>query len=360
MDRFRLVPGSPSFHWRSRETRLDGHQLFSYARHAMIQFLAFLRHRKAFEKPRLLLPLYMCHEVIITLRQHAEHVSFFPQDEDLGFDPAQIREQCVREKINVVLISHLYGKRIAVEPLRGICDELGIVLLEDSAHLPWFVLDDEPQYSHAQFFTYRKLFALPYGASIKVCPEWREAFASYCETEVEWKSEDFAGLAFCKWLARESAKTLIKESKLTWRRSYAELGIDPLKEFNCVPGVLRLCMRHLYDDQYVENRKKNHELLKQEFTPAIPGWKILDCSGKNDVPYQFLIYRNAHTDVVSILNRFLHFGVSAVKGLELLPETRDQLGKDHPFNNQIGLPIHQDLSRGQIDHMLETCRTVLS
>lgn len=360
MDRFRLVPGSPSFHWRSRATQLDGHQLFSYARHAMIQFLAFLKHRKAFEKLRLLLPRYMCHEVIITLRQHAEHVSFFSQAEDFSFNLAQIREQCVRENINVVLISHLYGKRISVEPLRGICDELGIVLLEDSAHLPWFVLEDEPQYSHARIFTYRKLFALPYGASIRVCPAWRAAFASYCETEVEWKSEPFAGLAFFKWLARDSVKALIKGSGMTWRRAYAELGIDPLREFNCAPGVLRLCMQHLRDDQYVGNRKRNYELLRREFTSNFSGWKILDCNGERDVPYQFLIYQNTSIDAVSILDRFLYFGVSAVKGLELLPETRAQLGKDHPFNNQIGLPIHQDLSRAQIDHILETCRTALA
>lgn len=360
IDHFRLVPGSPSFHLRTGSSALAGHELFSYARHAMIEFLAFLRRRKGFGKINLLSPLYMCHEVITTLRQHTDTVTFFPQREDFSFDPLQIREQCQREDINVLLISHLYGKRLAVEPLRQLCDDLGIVLLEDSAHLPWFVLEDTPQYSHARFFTYRKLFALPYGASIKVCAEWQNEFSSYCRTDVAWKNEPLATLAFARWLARESAKSMIKSSGMTWRRSYTELGIDPLKEFNRAPGSLAFCLRHLQGSHYVVNRKKNYSLLRSEFSSDYPEWNFLDCSDEQDVPYQFLLYRKEQIDAESILGEFLHRGISAVKGLELLPETRAQLGINHPFNNQIGLPVQQDLTFAEVDHLLETCRKVLN
>jgi hypothetical protein len=48
-----------------------------------------------------------------------------------------------------------------------------------------------------------------------------------------------------------------------------------------------------------------------------------------------------------------------VKGLELPHATVDELGPAHPFNNQLCLPIHQDVGHAQIEHMIHACREIL-
>jgi hypothetical protein len=358
-DRFMLVPGAPCINVRATPAQGDGRIFFSFARHAMIGFLAFLGHTKGLAKINLLSPVYMCHEVIAALRPHTSGITFFEQGENLDFDLAAIESQCKRENINVLLVSHLYGKRLAIKPLRELCDSLDIILLEDSAHLPPFVLDDTPQCSHAQFFTDRKLFAVPYGASIRVCPEWRIEFGAYCKTHIAQITKPFAGLDYCKWLLRDAAKNVIRLSGIPWRRSYAELGIDPLPPFNAVPAILETHLHQLNGSRFVETRKKNYALLREGVLQQKPDWYVLECGNAPDVPYQFLLYRKGKTELAPLLTQFLQAGVGAVKGLELLPETRKLLGSDHPFNNQIALPLHQSVTPGQIEHMLRACQAFL-
>ena len=325
----------------------------------MLAFLEVVAARRNRERLNLLSPVYMCHEVIAALRQHGVNVSYFAQPDDLACDTAEIRARCESGAIDVLLVSHLYGRRVPLAPLRRLCDELNIVLLEDSAHLPWCVIEDEPMLADAQVYSHRKLFALPYGASIRVGAVWTSAFDGHCRSRIAWRTQPAAGAALAKWLTRESAKAAVMGLGLPWRRRYVPLGIDPLKPYNDVPLLLRRALEHLGTRGFVDNRRRNYEQLRRGFAALGTDWQILDCTGGRDVPYQFLVYRTQRSELVPLLERFLERGISAVQGLELLPETRAQLGPDHPFNNQIGLPVHQDITPAQIDFMLDACRAIL-
>jgi len=360
MEPFMLVPGSPFFHWSATTQPMSGHLLFSYSRHAMLAFISFLKSHKGLDGINLMLPEYMCHEVINAVSPYCNKVCFFPQYEDFTFDLAQLAVRCKKENVNVLMHSHLYGRFRPLDDVRAFCDERDIVLLEDSAHLPWFVLAEKHQHSHARFFTYRKLFALPYGASMQMCPEWREAFADFRTRHVPNIVEPRGALTFLKWLAREQVKERIVQSGLRWKRTYTELGIDPLKNHNELTRTLEHCIRRLNIDRYVDTRKRNFNALKQLFSSQLSHWAYLDCGAENDVPYQFLIFRREPIDSVAVINQFLQHGISAVKGLELSSETVQRLGPCHPFNNQIGLPIHQDVTQEQVEHIKAVCLKVLS
>jgi hypothetical protein len=360
MEPFKLVPGAPFYHWSTAAEPMRDHLLFSYSRHAMLAFISYLTMSRGLQGINLILPEYMCHEVINALRPVCNKVCFFTQSDDFSYDLAALIAQCEAEDINVIMHSHLYGKYRPLDDVRVFCDDREIVLLEDCAHLPWFVLASNRQYSHAQFFTYRKLFALPYGASLQVCPEWREEFADFRSKRVPNITEPHATLKLAKWLAREHVREVIVRSGKRWERTYTELGSDPLKDYNELTGALEQCMQHLYTQGYIDTRKRNYEALRNVFSTRLNHWHYLDSSAENDVPYQFLFFKQESIDLVTIINKFLQHGISAVKGLELSSETVRRLGLHHPFNNQIGLPIHQDVTQEQIEHMKAVCLKVLS
>jgi dTDP-4-amino-4,6-dideoxygalactose transaminase len=359
MKKFNIVQGTPFFHWDNSPPAMNQHVRFSYARHGMIEFLHFLKEKNKYPAIRLLSPQYMCHEVINSLGQHAEKITFYRQREDFSFDLDEIEQRIHENGCNVLLVSHLYGKYCRnLQEISTLCKTWGVVLIEDSAHLPWFYLAKRPQYSAAQFFTYRKLFSIPYGASVIAHNELNSDFHAYIKNNVKKIRPQGGSLQFIKWLLREQAKRLIVESGIEWKRSYAELGADPLQNYNQLPAIVDCQLSHLDVGNFVQSRRQNYSRLKNFFKAELPAWHVLKFEPSTDVPYQFMFFKREHIDLLSIINQFLRRGISIVKGLELPADTIAQLGPGHPFNNQLCLPIHQDIRPSQIDHMMQSCREI--
>ncbi len=360
MNQFRVVPGAPYFRWEHADFPWDRHFLFSYARHAMIEFLRFTKIRNNYPVLRLLSPRYMCHEVIKSLGEHVQEITYYNQREDFSFDIADIKRQVEAHGSNLLLVSHLYGKHCPnLEELGAYCKSANISLLEDSAHLPWFFLQNHNQHSDVQFFTYRKLFAIPYGASSVVNAALHPAFSHYMLDHIKTISPQWGYAGFAKWLLREQAKRLIVASGVEWKRSYVELGDDPLKDFNQLPAPVKAQLGHLNTNNFAKIRRENCARLNEFFKSELPAWHVLDFDLAKDIPYQFLFFKREKIDFRTIINQFLSRGISMVKGLELPQATVDELGPAHPFNNQLCLPIHQDVGHAQIEHMIQACREIL-
>lgn len=363
MKQFNLVPGSPYPHWQKSSFSWEKHFFFSYSRHAMIEFLKFIKVKKKYPTIKLLSPQYMCHEVINSLKQLDAQITYYSQQNDFSFDLSQLEKLIQLQEINVLFVSHLYGKYChQLKELSEICQKYNVVLLEDLAHLPWFELAEKTQYSQAQFFSYRKLFSIPYGASCLVHDNDQEGFSDYYRNKMVKIKEPGAISTLSKSLIREQAKKLIIKSGFEWKRSYAELGIDPLKEFNLLPEPLIYQLKHVKTAQFVSQRRKNFIKLQQAFRQRFQAWSFLDfdCAESSlDVPYSFLFFKEEKINSVEIINRFLSRGISLVKGLELHPEVVRELGVNHPFNNQLALPLHQDITEEQVEHMINVCGEIL-
>src|SRR5262249_27808237 len=55
------------------------------------------------------------------------------QDWDLGPDPEQIQRRLTR-KTKAILVVHLYGTPVHLEPIMNICRDTGVQLIEDCSH----------------------------------------------------------------------------------------------------------------------------------------------------------------------------------------------------------------------------------
>jgi len=360
VSQFKLVPGAPYFHWSNANSNWDKHFLFSYSRHSMVEFLGFIKERNAYPALKILAPRYMCHEVITTLGEHAQDISYYEQAEDFSYDVGEIKALAYQHGCNILMVSHMYGKYCSkLKELSEFCEASNISLLEDSAHLPWFYLEKRPQYSDVQFFTYRKLFSIPYGASAVVRGALRPGFSQFVRNKVSKVYPPAVARATVKWFLREQTKRLIAKSGLGWKRHYVELGDDPLQPFNRLPGILESQLRHLDAHNFVQSRRDNFSRLNAFFKAELPAWEVLGFDLDNDVPYQFMFFKREQIDFKKIINQFLSYGISMVKGLELPRGTAIELGASHPFNNQLCLPIHQDVNRAQLDHMIHVCRQIL-
>ena len=69
------------------------------------------------------------------------------QDWDLGPDPEQIRRSLTR-KTKALLIVHLYGLPVNLEPLVELCQIAGIQLIEDCSHAPGAVYQGNARILH--------------------------------------------------------------------------------------------------------------------------------------------------------------------------------------------------------------------
>lgn len=361
MKQFNLVPGSPYPHWQKNSFSWEKHFFFSYSRHAMIEFLKFVQQEKQYSTIKLLSPQYMCHEVINSLSEHAGQIVYYPQNEDFSFDLKKVEELVLAHSINVMMVSHLYGHYYGkLKEVSELCQKLNVVLLEDIAHLPWFTVEGRTQYSHAQFFSYRKLFSIPYGATCLIHEPEREKFDHYYHHQMIKRQDKGTIRNLAKSMIREQVKKMIIKTGLEWKRHYVELGLDPLKEYNQLPAILISQLKHVKTDDYILHRRQNFLRLKKVFESELKSWAFLDFDLSNDIPYSFLFYKRQKIDSVAIINKFLSRGISAVKGLELHPKVVLELGENHPFNNQLSLPIHQDVTLDQVDHMINVCREILN
>lgn len=360
MKHFMLVPASPYLTSRRSFRELKEHHFYSYSRHAMISFLEFIKIKNKWATLRLLLPEYMCHEVINSLRTVADRIDYYNQNEDFSFDTSEIERQTKLNRCNVLMVSHLYGRYCAnIEQISTYCKNKDITIIEDSAHLPWFYVENFIQHSDVCIYTYRKLFAVPYGASSVVNKQLKSEFSRYMTERYKEVHSRYSSLTYIVWIFREYLRQLVSLSGIAWRRKYIDLGDDPLQSFNRAPKLIKSRIKTLNTDNVVEIRRRNYALLSAFFDEEITGWTAVKFDLKSDVPYQFIFFRHEKIEYQEIIDRFLHFGVSVVRGLKLVEETADRLGSRHPFNNQLCLPIHQDVSLEQIEYMINICRKIL-
>ena len=58
---------------------------------------------------------------------------FVDSDESWNADPALVEEAIVKERPKAFVVTHLYGQSAKIDEISRICDEYGVVLIEDSA-----------------------------------------------------------------------------------------------------------------------------------------------------------------------------------------------------------------------------------
>jgi hypothetical protein len=349
----RLIPGAPRLKIpKVISSEPDTELYFSYARHAMIKFLDFIRIVENSFHVRLIAPNYMCHEVINAISPRVTSVDYYDVTVDFEVNFETLLALIDSDKLNVVLVSHLYGRLFPQTMIADLEGRHRVYVIEDSAHLPRFYLSEMPIRSSIRVFTYRKLFGVPHGATCALREGLDEPFKNYYRNTGESFSHYWTNLQEIRWIIREVVKSLLIIFRINpLGRRYKELGSDPLNSITSLSLCVRQLIRHQDLSNFIERRRSNYVALKEIFDSQSSGWRYVKFDLSKDIPYQFVVYKDEPFESVGIINDFLSFGISVVKGLELPRTVREKLGHSHPFNNQICFPLHQDLDDADIAYL---------
>ncbi|MFH1723776.1 MAG: DegT/DnrJ/EryC1/StrS family aminotransferase [Elusimicrobiota bacterium] len=362
MRRFNLVPGAPVL----RLSQLRGRAplrpptgfWFSFERYALIHYLEFVSSRRDRPVKTVLCPDYMCHEVIQSLRDHGFGVEYYPLESGFRIDPGRIEERidALGGAPAALIVVDFYGRMVRnLAEIASLCEDKGVHLIEDCAHLPYpFPGPEREAPCEARFYTFRKVYGVPYGSTAAL-KDGQEGFNRFVEEKVE-RRPDGSASGVAKWVLRELGKKLVIESGLPYRREYRDLSQDPLKPYNFShPWVERM----LPEDEAlrsVERRRANCRAYA-EMATLFEGWaEPLDFDLERDVPYQLLLLLREGLSPLELIEFFLANGVSAVRGLALHPEVLSGLPGGHPYRRQVALPLHQDVSSDDIGYVRDMVR----
>jgi len=325
--------------------------LFSLARYALIHYLQYLSSLRTRPVRRVLLPDYMCHEVATSLRYHGYESGYYALDQDFGVSGQAVADAIADSRYDVVLFGHFYGKTCPnLAEVSHICHAKGITVIEDCVHLPFpYHADFLDSHSDAKLFTHRKVYPIPFGASI-VLKDGQAEFAQFVKDKIDRRY--WVGIMeTIDWAARQIVKKGLQLTGKTYAPPYRDLSNDPLKPFNfACPGTAGLLsMRNL--DEAVDRRRKNYEtyLLHRDVWEA--RGRLLEFDLKVDVPYMFVMYITNEQDAPSLVARLAKQAVPAVQGMALDESVRWRLPRDHDYHRILALPLHQDIHAGHIQRI---------
>ena len=353
-----IVPGSPILKFLSLFCfDVSSHKKtpwFSYFRHAFILYLRFLKEKKERAVKTILLPDYMCHEVVKSLRDEGYDIVFYPLDKDFEIDIEVLQKLLeAAQKIDVVVVAHFYGKIVRnFSDIAGLCQKNNILLIEDCAHVP-----NSPSalsadmMADARIFSHRKLFALPDGAQIILKNE-QEAFHNFVRDKIKLVYGP-GYFDITKWIIKALLKKLLFVFNIELKRTYHDLSQDPLKPYNFSRPFVSRLLKSRDITFCVEQRRKNYASYLSKIKKIGDWFQPIKFDISIDVPYQLLLTLRNDVDQMDFINFFLEKCVAAVLGMAIDEGILKGLSEDHPYRHQVALPLHQSLSEKHISYVYE-------
>jgi hypothetical protein len=113
------------------------------------------------------LPDYFCEEALTMARRRGAQIVFYPVTRDLAPDWAACRELSARQRPDLFVVVHYFGREADTRVARAFCDEVGALLFEDASH----VLRPAGDFGrHGDLICYspRKFFPIPDGGLLVV------------------------------------------------------------------------------------------------------------------------------------------------------------------------------------------------
>lgn len=352
-----FIPGNPILTFSSlfgfNTSSKNKAHWFSYFRHALISYLCFLNetHRPI---RTILLPDYMCHEVVTSLRNAGYEIIFYHLKNEFEIN-IQNLENFIQagQHIDVMIAVHFYGKIVKnLSAIAELCQKNNIVLIEDCAHVP-----NDPSIlsknlvSDARIFSHRKLFAVPEGAQI-ILKNDHEQFGDFIRNKIK----SIYGPSYfeiAKWIARSLLKKLLFSFNIRFKRRYHDLSQDTLKSYH----FSRPCISYLLKPRdikfCIEQRRKNYISYMSKIVKISNWLQPIKFDISIDIPYQLLITLRQDVDHMDFIKFLLERGVAAVLGMAIDKEVLKRLPEDHVYRHHVSLPLHQSLSEKHIHYVCD-------
>lgn len=98
-----------------------------------VAILLALRHARIGSGDEVLMPAFHCPSMVAPVRAAGAESLLYAINEDLSPDVASVKRLLSR-RTRALLVAHLFGRIVDLSPIKALCEEHGIVLIEDCAH----------------------------------------------------------------------------------------------------------------------------------------------------------------------------------------------------------------------------------
>lgn len=352
-----FIPGNPILNFSSlfglNNSSKNEFFWFSYFRHALISYLYFFNETNRLIRT-ILLPDYMCHEVVMSLRNAGYKIIFYHLNNEFEVN-IQNLENFIQEgqHIDVMIAVHFYGKIVKnLSAIAELCQKNNIVFIEDCAHVP-----NDPSVllkdlvSDARIFSHRKLFAVPEGAQI-ILKNDQEQFNDFVHNKIK-STYGPSYFEITKWIMRSLLKKIIFVFNIRFKRRYHDLSQDPLKSYNFSRPFISYLLKPRDIKFCIEQRRKNYISYMSKIVKISDWLQPIKFDIAVDVPYQLLVTLRQDVDQMDFINFFLERGIAAVLGMAIDEEVLKSLPEDHVYRHHVSLPLHQSLSEKHINYVCD-------
>ena len=350
-----------------------GH-FFFWARNALFHAL------HALEVPssaRILVPAYLCKAAVEPFEAFGAGIDFYSIRRDCTLDLNEI-EAKIRPDTRVLLAAHYFGFPQRIVELRSLCDKKSLLLLEDCAHVLRGDADGQPlgSFGDASVFSYRKFLPMFDGAELLFRnPKHqlrrsgnleRSRFASQAAKHIIGQALDWSSGGAAKLVLgginlarkRRSAPQSSKAPDILIAVDNNSASFDPVLVNQPITFPSRWVLRHSNVSTIVVRRRQNFEFLHEQLQD-VPGITPLGRTLVDGVcPWIYPLFFNEVPDAHLLLRAA---GIPAVTWGGVRPRNVSPAefpDADFLYHNLLFLPIHQNLSRGQLRSMADTVKRV--
>lgn len=313
-----------------------------------------------------LVPAFNCPSMVVPVRALGATPVWYGIEESLEVNVRTL-ERAITPRTRAVLVPRLFGIVQDLAPIRALCDERSLVMIEDCAHAFFRPRGDEQAGSvgHYTVASTRKFFPVPEGGILTSASRnltsldvagvsWLQSARALFDTVDIAAGYHRLGAAGSMLRAAKAARRRAP-AVVTDKTNSADVAEEPATSLTvrAAAGVARLMPAHLADAQLVQARRRNYQRVVRGLQ-SIPALKLFAMPPADAfVPY-----------VVPVLlsDPPRQFARLKELGVPMWRWEYSQLGicqvTDWYSRAMIQLPCHQSLTDAEIDRMLELIATV--
>jgi dTDP-4-amino-4,6-dideoxygalactose transaminase len=310
---------------------------------------------------RVLMPAYHHGSEVEALARAGLGIEFYEGTEQLEPDEAELETLLAGARVRALHLTHYLGFPQDAPRWRAWCDERGLLLFEDAAQAWLATRDGRPvgSWGDLAIFSLYKTVGIPDGGAMVTSSGQLAPSRAPRLRPVELASRHWAWIAAYVPAAGPLASSVIaarrrREQRGTVGDPEFALG-DPTEP---AARLTPLLLRRIFDPATAERRRRNYAWLLERLAGAVaPPFDRLDPGAS---PFVFPV---RFADKAAALRRLSGEGVS---GLDLwsvphslLPQERFPAAAARR-STVVGLPVHQELTRGQLERVAAAAATALN
>ena len=324
-----------------------------------------------------LLPAYLCRAAVEPFEVFGADVEFYPISRGCEPDLAEL-EARITQRTKAVLAAHYFGFPQPIDKLRALCDRHRLYLIEDCAHVLQGSFEGRPlgTFGDASVFSWRKFLPIYDGGDLWLRrpfegppPDWQKEsfpFTLKVAKSLTDKALENSSGTLPKCFSR--AIEIVKSAAKRLRRKSSDIPLFELDSnrasfdsslVNQKMSRISCWLRTHSDIPAIAARRRENFQFLSNHLRGLSSVTLLHADLPGSVcPWIFPIILN---DIPCAHLRLQEQGIPAVNWGGVRPPGIDSAvfpDADFLYNNLVFLPIHQDLTPGNLDSIVRGVQSV--